>query len=34
MSIPEIFACEEAVFRSLDRLFPEIEAVPCQVRGV
>ncbi len=33
MSIPEIFACEEAAIRALDRLFPELEAVPCQVRG-
>ena len=30
MSIPEIFACEEAAIRALDRLFPELEAVPCQ----
>ena len=33
MSIPEIFACEEAAIRALDRLFPDLEAVPCQVRG-
>ena len=33
MSIPEIFACEEAAIRALDRLFPELEAVPCQARG-
>ena len=33
MSIPEIFACEEAAITALDRLFPELEAVPCQVRG-
>ena len=33
MSIPEIFACEEAAIRVLDRLFPELEAVPCEVRG-
>jgi hypothetical protein len=33
MSIPEIFACEEAAIRALDQLFPELEAVPCEVRG-
>ena len=32
MRMPEVVQCEEAAIVALDRLCPDLEAVPCEVR--